>query len=100
MTMKLHNIPIKPYTLRLDKVSIFRYKDMLASLRKQCKAEDVEIQKEKISWAGFFHPFTVRIFITGICPVPESDLKIFREYYDNKRKEISKENKKKRRKFF
>ncbi len=93
--MDLHTIPIRPYTLRLDKVSIFRYKKILSSLRKQCESEDIEIQKERISWS-LLHPFTVRIFIFGICPVPEEDLQKFRSYYDNIRKESLKENKKKR----
>lgn len=101
--MELYNIPVKPYSLRIGKVSIFKLKKIFASLRKKCKSENVEIQKEKISWAGLSHPFTVQIFITGICPIPEADLETFREFYNNKREEALKENKKKRkkkRKFF
>lgn len=93
--MDLYNIPVKPYMMRLDKVSIFRYKKILVSLREECKKENVEIKEEKIRWT-FFNPFKVRILITGICPVPESELRPLRQLYERKHETRSKENKEKR----
>ncbi len=89
--MDLHNIPVKPYMMRLDKVSIFRYKKILASLRKQCKKENVDIREEKIRWR-FLDPFKVRILVTGICPVPESELIPLRKHYEREQETLSQEN--------
>lgn len=93
--MELHNIPIKPYILRIEKISIFRYKKILVSLRAQCKKENVEIREEKIRWT-ILDPFKVRILITGVCPVPESELRPLRESYERQREILSTENKEKR----
>lgn len=93
--MDLHTIPVKPYMMRLDKVNIFRYKKILACLRAQCKKENVEIQSEKIRWS-ILDPFKVRILVTGICPVPESELRPLRQLYERKQEALSQENLKKR----
>lgn len=93
--MELHDIPIKPYMMRLDKVNIFKYKKLLVSLREQCKKENVEIREEKIRWS-ILDPFKVRILITGTCPVPESELRPLRESYERQREILSTENKEKR----
>lgn len=93
--MDLHTIPVKPYMMRLDKVSIFKYKKILASLRVQCKKENVEIREEKIRWS-ILDPLKVRILVTGICPVPESELRPLRQLYERKQEALSQENKEKR----
>lgn len=93
--MELFNIPVKPYMMRLDKVGIFKYKKILVSLRAQCKKENVEIREEKIRWT-ILDPFKVRILITGVCPVPESELRPLRESYERQREILSTENKEKR----
>lgn len=93
--MDLYNIPVKPYMMRLDKVNIFRYKKILVSLREQCKKENVEIQEEKILWS-ILSPLKVRILVTGICPVPESELLPLKQLYERKQEALSQENKEKR----
>lgn len=93
--MDLYTIPVKPYMMRLDKVSIFKYKKILASLKAQCKKENVEIREEKIRWNPL-HPFKVRILITGICAVPEAELLPLRKLYERKQETLSQETLQKR----
>ena len=74
--------PIKPYNFRLNNISIFKYKKILVSLRKNCKSENIEIKSERIKWTpSLLHPFNVSIRISGTIPIPEEDIKIFRDNF-------------------
>ncbi len=101
--------PIKPYNFRLNKISIFKYKKILVSLRKNCKKENIDIKSERIKWTpSLLHPFRVSIRIIGTVPIPEEDIKKFRDEFhtthkktwlaDSKKKHQKKRKKKRKKK--